>query len=71
MLREDYKFLEDFRGKGNLQYGQRNNEKLEDCANNNWYDTKTKKDSLSLVGFSRLLNPAKHEILTNWFVTIK
>ena len=35
MLREDYKFLEDFRGKGNLQYCQRNNEKLEDCANNN------------------------------------
>ena len=35
MLREDYKFSEDFRGKGNLQYCQRNNEKLEDCANNN------------------------------------
>ena len=54
-------FPVDLRAKNILQYWKWKNKKLEDCANNNQYDTNTEKTPDLPKGVSRFLN-LKHDI---------
>ena len=55
VIRQDYKFSEDFRGKKILQHCKWNNKKLKHCANNKRYDKETI-NSRHPTGGVKLLN---------------
>lgn len=66
--------LKDFRVKSYVQYCERDNEKLKDCANNNRHDKKLKKVSGPCQGFqtakSERWNLNNSTVVMTYFITL-